>query len=81
MTDWDESPEGELPPGDGTPDAVVETFCPYCGEPAEVVVDLDGGGRQDYVEDCPVCCRPWHVTVRIDAGGRAHVRLRAEDES
>lgn len=31
--------------------------CPYCGEPAEAVLDLSGGD-QEYIEDCPVCCRP-----------------------
>ncbi|MBD8090138.1 CPXCG motif-containing cysteine-rich protein [Pseudomonas fluorescens] len=31
--------------------------CPYCGEPAEAVLDLSGGD-QSYIEDCPVCCRP-----------------------
>jgi len=50
--------------------------CPYCGEPAEAVLDLSGGD-QSYIEDCPVCCRPivfdlqvhddeWMLTVRSE---------------
>ncbi|MGY2376451.1 CPXCG motif-containing cysteine-rich protein [Pseudomonas sp. SDO524_S393] len=50
--------------------------CPYCGEPAEALLDLSGGD-QSYIEDCPVCCRPivfelqvhddeWMLTVRSE---------------
>ncbi|KAF2408041.1 CPXCG motif-containing cysteine-rich protein [Pseudomonas antarctica] len=50
--------------------------CPYCGEPAEAVLDLSGGD-QSYIEDCPVCCRPiifdlqvhddeWMLSVRSE---------------
>ena len=30
-------------------------YCPYCGEPIELVLDVSGGA-QDYTEDCSVCC-------------------------
>jgi hypothetical protein len=38
--------------------------CPYCGEPAEAVLDLSGGD-QTYIEDCPVCCRPITFILQI----------------
>lgn len=55
-------------------------FCPYCGEPVEVLVDEDGGRHQSYVEDCPVCCSPWQVEVVRDAEGAWAVALRTADE-
>ncbi|WP_137888780.1 CPXCG motif-containing cysteine-rich protein [Pseudomonas sp. 2FE] len=39
--------------------------CPYCGEPAEAVLDLSGGDQQ-YIEDCPVCCQPILFDLRTD---------------
>lgn len=39
--------------------------CPYCGEPAEAVLDLSGGD-QGYYEDCPVCCRPILFQLHTD---------------
>lgn len=50
--------------------------CPYCGEPAEVSLDLSAGD-QEFIEDCPVCCRPiifdmhsdgveWTLAVRTE---------------
>lgn len=39
--------------------------CPYCGEHAEIFIDVGGGNSQSYVEDCPVCCRPWDVNVQV----------------
>jgi len=38
---------------------------PYCGEPAEAVLDLSGGD-QSYIEDCPVCCRPILFHLQTD---------------
>ena len=39
--------------------------CPYCGEPAEAVLDLSGGD-QSYIEDCPVYCRPIVFHLQTD---------------
>ncbi len=39
--------------------------CPYCGEPAEALLDLSAGDQQ-YYEDCPVCCRPILFDLRTD---------------
>lgn len=52
--------------------------CPYCGEPAEVVLDLSGGDQQ-YIEDCPVCCRPIIFTLQTD-GREWMLEVRSENE-
>ena len=56
----------------------VESHCPYCGEPVQLIVDTTAGAQQ-YVEDCQVCCRPMVVEV-LDTVPAA-VRLRDEDEA
>ena len=57
----------------------VEIFCPYCGEPSEVLVDPVGGADQAYVEDCVVCCRPIEIRVRI-VDGVPSVEVGTEDD-
>ncbi|ENA36027.1 MULTISPECIES: CPXCG motif-containing cysteine-rich protein [Pseudomonas] len=52
--------------------------CPYCGEPAEAVVDLSGGD-QSYYEDCPVCCRPIFFILHTE-GMTWSLESRREDE-
>ncbi len=42
------------------------TECPWCGEPAETMVDGGGLSSQEYVEDCWVCCRPIRFIVERD---------------
>lgn len=54
-------------------------YCPYCGEPVEVVVDCSLG-TQSYIEDCPVCCRPMSLSIEVGDDGVA-VNARAEDEA
>lgn len=61
-------------------DAQATAWCPYCGEPTELMLDPAGGNPQEYIEDCAVCCRPWNVTVRWDESGLATVDLRVEDD-
>ncbi|RPH32466.1 CPXCG motif-containing cysteine-rich protein [bacterium] len=39
--------------------------CVYCYEHNEVLVDLSGGAKQEYVEDCQVCCRPNRLRISI----------------
>lgn len=52
--------------------------CPYCGEPAEAVLDLSGGDQQ-YIEDCPVCCRP--IVFSLDTDGQDWaLTVRSENE-
>ena len=47
----------------------VDVFCPTCGEPTSVWVELLEAVRQLVVEcDCQVCCRPLHVTVTLHNG-------------
>lgn len=57
----------------------VESECPYCGEPLELVVDESGGRRQSYVEDCVVCCRPIEVAVMVE-NGDVRVTVRSLDD-
>lgn len=52
--------------------------CPYCGEPAEAVLDLSGGD-QTYIEDCPVCCRPIVFGLRTD-GVQWQLEVRGEND-
>ena len=52
--------------------------CPYCGEPAEAVLDLSTGD-QDYIEDCPVCCRPIVFALHTD-GEQWSLHVRSENE-
>lgn len=52
--------------------------CPYCGEPAEAVLDISGGDQQ-YIEDCPVCCRPIIFDLRTDGEGW-DLDVRAEND-
>jgi hypothetical protein len=58
----------------------IEVCCPSCGEPLAVWIDLDGGTRQQYVEDCAVCCRPMQVDVALDENGDPAVAVRTLDE-
>ena len=43
--------------------------CPYCGEEIDLVIDLGGGGSQEYIEDCAVCCKPIRIIVAVDEEG------------
>lgn len=61
----------------GTETATID--CPYCGEPAEVVVDLSVA-VQAYTEDCPVCCRPMVLRIEVAADGVPAVAAGREDE-
>ena len=56
----------------------VPLYCPYCGEPIEVVVDLSLS-EQEYIEDCSVCCRPILLTVSVHEGELV-VTARNENE-
>ena len=56
----------------------VRLFCPYCGEPVEIIVDTSID-LQDYIEDCSVCCRPMELTVAV-VDGDISVSARRDDE-
>jgi hypothetical protein len=58
---------------------VLREYCPYCGEPIELLVD-SSLGQQDYIEDCQVCCRPMEVSVMVNAEGEASVVLSNDSE-
>jgi hypothetical protein len=78
--DDDQWLDESFPLGDGVADTAADAWCPYCGEPVEVLLDPGGGNHQSYVEDCEVCCRPWNVTVDFDDEGAAHVSLQQLEE-
>ncbi len=56
----------------------ANVYCPYCGEPIELVIDWTEPAQQ-YIEDCFVCCRPMTVSITV-VDEFADVILRAEDE-
>ncbi len=57
----------------------VETLCPYCGEPIQLLIDCSIP-EQDYFEDCQVCCRPIQVVVLTDSEGIPSITVTAENE-
>lgn len=59
--------------------SLVDSSCPYCGEPVQLVVD-EGAQEQDYIEDCQVCCRPMRVSAQLANDGSVELTLRSEDE-
>ncbi len=57
----------------------VETLCPYCGEPIQLLVDCSVS-HQEYIEDCSVCCQPIQVVARVDEAGIPAVNVVSENE-
>lgn len=56
-----------------------KSYCPYCGESIELVVDTSISA-QEYIEDCQVCCRPITVSVDVDSEGDVYLSTRSENE-
>jgi hypothetical protein len=54
-------------------------FCPYCGEPLDVLVDTSSGPQQ-YYEDCSVCCRPILFIVSEDYDGEMVLDVKRDDD-
>ena len=42
-------------------------FCPFCGQPLDLVIDTSAGSHQ-FTTDCEICCRPFEVRVQCDPG-------------
>jgi hypothetical protein len=57
----------------------VETLCPYCGEPIQLLVDCSIP-QQEYIEDCSVCCQPIQVVALVDETGIPTVNVTSENE-
>ena len=57
----------------------VETHCPYCGEPIQLLVDCSIP-QQEYIEDCSVCCRPIQVAALVDEAGIPAVDVCSEND-
>ena len=55
------------------------SYCPYCGEPIELIVDTSVP-TQEYIEDCQVCCQPISVHIMVDTKGFVDVITRHENE-
>ena len=54
-------------------------YCPYCGEPVELLLDYSIPSQQ-YTEDCPVCCQPMLITVHYEADQAVQVKAQRENE-
>ena len=54
-------------------------FCPYCGEPIDVLLD-PSVPHQNYIEDCQVCCRPIVFDVTVEGDDEVSVSVRSEGE-
>jgi hypothetical protein len=80
LSSADEGRRRTVPDWKTTMMTFIEVSCPYCGEPAELDVNQEESGLQQYVQDCPVCCQPWQVTVRRDRDGQWDVTLRTGDD-
>ena len=60
------------------PLARCERYCPYCGEPLQLLVD-PSAGDQSYIEDCAVCCRP--IECRLTVWGEDwQLELNRDDD-
>ncbi|MSR11719.1 MAG: CPXCG motif-containing cysteine-rich protein [Gammaproteobacteria bacterium] len=58
---------------------LVDSNCPYCGEPIQLVIDCSIA-EQEYVEDCQVCCQPMLIQAVLDDDGFANVSVLTENE-
>ncbi len=65
-------------------------YCPYCGEPIELVIDpialaVAGTEHMEYIEDCSVCCRPINVALSYSHGdeteGLGHIQVTLSTEN
>ncbi|MEO0443123.1 MAG: CPXCG motif-containing cysteine-rich protein [Pseudomonadota bacterium] len=57
-----------------------KTYCPYCGEPIEAVIDTSIE-QQEYIEDCSVCCQPIEFRVSVDPlSGAISLEVRTDSE-
>ncbi len=54
-------------------------YCPYCGEPLNILLDAGDSGMS-YTEDCQVCCQPMIVTVHDDGASGLYARVQREDD-
>ncbi|MDD9891206.1 MAG: CPXCG motif-containing cysteine-rich protein [Gammaproteobacteria bacterium] len=58
---------------------LVESTCPYCGEPIQLLVDCSVP-FQEYIEDCQVCCKPMQIRASVDADGNPDLLVQAEND-
>ena len=58
---------------------MAKSYCPYCGEPIELLID-ESAGSQHYIEDCQVCCRPIEINVNIGTAGDIDITLHRDSD-
>jgi hypothetical protein len=58
----------------------MDAYCPYCGEPIELLIDCSEDAQR-YIEDCQVCCRPIEIAVSIGADGWPQLQLSTENDA
>jgi hypothetical protein len=56
-----------------------DVWCPYCGEPIELLID-PGAAGDSIIEDCSVCCRPIEIAVAEDDDGALSITVKSENE-
>jgi len=56
---------------------IIESFCPYCGENIQLLVDCSVP-QQEYIEDCQVCCRPMQILANVNEEGIPVVQVQSE---
>ncbi len=57
----------------------TSVFCPYCGEPIDLLVEPQEVG-DSYIEDCQVCCAPINFCI-IESDEGVRVEARSQDET
>ncbi|MDG2250446.1 MAG: CPXCG motif-containing cysteine-rich protein [Gammaproteobacteria bacterium] len=58
---------------------IIESFCPYCGESIQLLVDCSVP-HQEYIEDCQVCCRPMQILANVNEEGIPDVQVQSETD-
>lgn len=54
-------------------------FCPYCGEPIEVLLDNQDAGDH-YIEDCQVCCKPIVFKLSENQAGEFELEVFTDND-
>lgn len=54
-------------------------YCPYCGEPQTIIIDVTSGDC-NYIEDCQICCRPIEFDIHVHSDESFELSVRHENE-
>jgi transposase-like protein len=58
----------------------TKIYCPYCGEPIRVDVEILEES-QEYIEDCQVCCRPINFSIGSSMDEFPSISVRDENDT